>query len=163
MRSRLFTIKSNESKRSIMTALWDFVSESIHSGGIDITVAKESKTRAQEQRYHAMMGDISRQIELDGKKFSSKVWKVKLKDQFEHELIVLGTPLSKPGSVTMSVDGLRVVQIPPESKEFRKNEASDFIEYLFSFGAENNIEWSDPETQSLYKEYWERTYEQPSD
>jgi len=155
--ARLFTIKSYEYQRAIMAALWDHVSEAIHSGGLDITVAKESKTRAQEQRYHAMMNDIAKQVEFDGKKFSAKVWKVKLKDQFEHELIALGTPLSKPGSVTMSIDGLRVVQIPPESKEFRKGEASDYIEYLFSFGAQSGVEWSDPETQSLYRDYWERT------
>lgn len=158
MRARLFTIKDSDSKRPIMTAVWDTVSEAIHSGGLDVTVAMMSKTRAQEARYHAMMSDISKQIEFDGKRFSAKVWKVKLKDQFEHELIAMGTPLSKPGSVTMSLDGARVVQIPPESKEFRKNEASDFIEYLFSFGAENGIEWTDPETQAMYRDYFERAY-----
>ena len=156
MRARLFTIKDADSKRSIMAAVWDFVGEAIQSGSLDVTVARASKTRLQEARYHAMMSDISKQIELDGRKYSSKVWKVKLKDQFEHELIVLGTPLSKPGSETMSIDGCRVVQIPPESKEFRKGEASDFIEYLFAFGAESNISWTDPETQSMYREYWQR-------
>ncbi len=160
MRSRLFVIKDNTAKRSVMTAAWDFVSEAIHGGGLDVTVARMSKTRAQEARYHAMMGDIARQVEVDGKKFIPKVWKVKLKDQFEHELIAQGTPLSKPGSVTMSIDGLRVVQIPPESKEFRKGEASDFIEYLFSFGAQFNICWSDPETQSMYQDYWQRETQQ---
>jgi hypothetical protein len=157
MRSRLFTIKDNASKRSIMTAVYDFVGQALQSGALDITVARASKTRAQESRYHAMMSDISKQIELDGKKYSAKVWKVKLKDQFEHELIALGTPLSKPGSVTMSIDGCRVVQIPPESKEFRKGEASDYIEYLFSFGAGFNVSWSDPETQAMYRDYWEKT------
>ncbi len=154
--ARLFTIKDNASKRSVMTALWDCVGELIPSGGLDITVAKESKTRLQEQRYHAMMNDISKQVEFDGRRFISKVWKVKLKDQFEHDLIAMGTPLSKPGSVTMSIDGCRVVQIPPESKEFRKAEASDFIEFLFAFGADHSISWSDPETQSQYREYFER-------
>jgi hypothetical protein len=156
MRARLFTIKDNTAQRSVMADCWDFVSQAIQSGSLDVTVAQASKTRQQEKMYHCMMGDISKQVELDGKKYIPKVWKVKLKDQFEHELIALGTPLSKPGSVTMSIDGLRVVQIPPESKEFRKGEASDFIEYLFSFGAEMNICWTDPETQSMYKDYWER-------
>ncbi len=156
MRSRLFCIKDNTAQRSVMADCWAFVSDAIQSGSLDVTVARASKTRLQEARYHAMIGDIAKQVELDGKKYIAKVWKVKLKDQFEHELIALGTPLSKPGSVTMSIDGLRVVQIPPESKEFRKGEASDFIEYLFSFGAEPGIEWSDPETQSMYRDYWER-------
>jgi hypothetical protein len=154
--ARLFVIKDNDSKRIVMTTLWDFVSEKIHGGGLDITVARQSKTRLQERRYHSMMQDISKQVEFEGKRFSAKVWKVMLKDQFGHELLLAGTPLSKPGSVTMSIDGARVVQIPPESREFRMKEASDFIEYLFSFGAEFGIQWTDQETQAQYRDYWER-------
>lgn len=157
MRARLFVIKDNASKRSIMAAVWDFVGEAIHSGGLDVTVARASKTRLQEARYHAMMSDISKQVDFDGKKYNSKVWKAKLLDQFQQEMAIAGTPLSKPGETTISIDGQRIIQIRPESSAFRVKEASDFIEFLFSMGAELNVEWSDPETQSMYKAYWERT------
>lgn len=156
MRARLFTIKDNDSKRSVMTACWDFVSEAIPSGSLDVTVARASKTRSQEARYHAMMSDISKQVDFDGKKYSAKVWKAKLLDQFQHELALAGTPLSKPGETTISMDGQRVVQIRPESSGFRVKEASDFIEFLFATGAEHSVEWSDPETQGMYKDYFIR-------
>jgi hypothetical protein len=156
MRSRLFVIKDNADKRSIMTAVYDFVGQALQSGALDITVSSASKTRAQESRYHAMIGDISKQVDFDSTQFSAKVWKAKLLDQFQHELALAGTPLSKPGETTISMDGQRVVQIRPESSGFRVKEASDFIEYLYSVGAEHNISWSDPETQAMYRDYFER-------
>jgi hypothetical protein len=62
----------------------------------------------------------------------------------------------------MSLDKQRIVQIRPSSTDFRKNEASDFIEFLFSVGAEHNVHWSDPETESMYKDYFVKTMEQES-
>jgi hypothetical protein len=156
MRARLFTIKDNASKRSIMTACWDFVSEAIQSGALDVTVARASKTRLQEARYHAMINDISKQVDFDGVRYDTTTWKAQLIDQFQQEKLLLGEPLAKPGRTVMSLDKQRIVQIRPSSTDFRKKEASDFIEYLFSFGAESNICWTDPETQSMYKDYWER-------
>jgi hypothetical protein len=146
----------------MMTAVWDAVSESIHSGGLDITVARMSKTRAQEARYHAMISDISKQIDFDGKKYDTTVWKAQLIDQFQHEKQLMGEQLAKPGSTVMSLDKQRIVQIRPSSTDFRKKEASDFIEFLFSVGAEHNVHWSDPETESMYKDYFVKTMEQES-
>jgi hypothetical protein len=154
--ARLFTIKDAASLRSVMLAVWDAVKELIHGGSLDITVARASKTRLQESRYHAMIGDISKQVDFDGIEYDTTTWKAQLIDQFQQEKLLLGEQLAKPGRTVMSLDKQRIVQIRPSSTDFRKKEASDFIEYLFSFGAEMSVEWTDPETQAQYKEYWER-------
>jgi hypothetical protein len=159
MRARLFTIKDNASKRSIMTAAWDFVSEAIQSGALDITVSRASKTRAQESRYHAMIGDIFKQVEFkdehDNPIKSDRAWiKAVLIDDFGQEMLLAGTPLAKPGRSVMSLDKMRILQIRPSSSDFRVKEASQFIEYLFAFGAQENVRWTDPETQSMYKDYF---------
>ncbi len=154
MRARLFTIKDTTAQRSVMADCWDFVSKAIQGGSLDVTVAQASKTRAQEKMYHRMMGDISKQVDFDGVKYDTTTWKAQLIDQFQQEKLLLGEPLSKPGRTVMSLDKQRVVQIRPSSTDFRKKEASDFIEYLFSFGAEANIEWTDPETQAQYADYF---------
>ena len=154
--ARLFTIKDKASQRSVMTTVWDAISEAIHSGALDITVAKASKTRAQERRYHAMIKDISLQVDFDGKKYDTTTWKAQLIDQFQQEKLLLGEQLAKPGRTVMSLDRQRIVQIRPSSTDFRKKEASDFIEFLYAFGAENNLCWSDPETQAMYKDYFAR-------
>lgn len=156
MRNIEIIIQNEQVQRERMRYAWELVSKALQAGPVLVSLGRLSKSRAQEKRYHAMMVDISKQVEFDGKRFDSEVWKVKLLDQFQHEQMMMGTPLSNPGGVTMSLDGLRVVQIRPESSKFRKKEASDFIEYLFSFGAEYGVEWSDPETQSMYIDYWER-------
>jgi hypothetical protein len=154
--ARLFTIKDTTTLHPVMLAVWDAVRELIHGGSLDITVARASKTRAQEKMYHRMMGDISKQVDFDGTKYDTTTWKAQLIDQFQQEKLLLGEQLAKPGRTVMSLDKQRIVQIRPSSTDFRKKEASDFIEYLFSFGAEMGICWTDPETQAQYKDYWER-------
>jgi hypothetical protein len=157
MRSRLFTIKDSASLRPLMLAVWDAAKEAVQSGALDVTVASASKTRAQEKKFNAMIGDIAKQwSDPDGNQYTTTVWKAQLIDQFQQEKLIMGETLAKPGRTVMSLDKQRIVQIRPSSTDFRKNEANDFIEYLYSFGAEMNICWSDPETQAMYKDYFER-------
>ena len=162
MRARLFTIKDKDSQRSVMAAVWDFVGEAIASGALDVTVARASKTRAQEKMFHAMIGDIFKQVEFKDEHGnpirSDREWiKAVLIDDFGQEMLLAGTPLAKPGRSTMSLDRMRILQIRPSSSDFRVKEASQFIEYLMAFGAQESVSWSDPETQSMYRDYWERT------
>ena len=162
MRARLFTIKDPSTQRPVMTDCWQFVSEAIQSGALDVTVARASKTRAQEQRFNAMIGDIFKQVVFKDEHGSpikaDREWlKAVLIDDFAQEMLLAGTPISKPGRITMSLDKQRMIQIRPSSAQFLVKEASAFIEYLFSFGAQESVEWSDPETQSMYRDYWEIT------
>ena len=54
-----------------------------------------------------------------------------------------GTPVHHDGRVVPSIDGRRVVQLGIQSRDFYVGEASAFIEYLFAFGVEHDIKWSD--------------------
>lgn len=153
----LFTIKDKTSLRDTMQTVWENVCQGIKAGPVVVELGRVNKSREQEKRYHAMIGDIAKQIDFDGKKFSVEVWKAKLVDQFEEEYRAMGKTLSTPGFCVVSLDGRRAVQVRPSTTRFKSAEASDFIEYLFSFGAGESIEWSDPETQSLYRAYWEKT------
>ncbi len=162
MRARLFTIKDNTAQRSVMADCWAFVSEAIQSGSLDVTVARASKTRAQEKKFNAMIGDIFKQVEF--KDDTGRVIKADrdwidavLVEDFGQEMLIAGTPLASPGRSTMSLDGMRILQIRPSRTKFRVKEAAAFVEYLYAFGAQENVSWSDPETQSMYKDYWERT------
>lgn len=162
MKKLSFTVDTDNLK-PVMLEIWEKVKKGIQSTPVIVELSRPVKSREQEKRYHAMIGDIAKQVDFDGKKFSVDVWKTLLVDQFEEELRQMGIDLSKPGKCEISLDGRRIVQIRPSTTGFLVKEASDFIEYLFSFGAENHIEWSDPETQSLYKEYWQKTYESKPD
>lgn len=112
--------------------------------GYKVTVGPPSKTRDQEERYHAMVGDIAKQCEHIGRRWDSESWKRLLIDEFADEMRAAGTPLRDDcaGSVVPSLDGRRIVQLGIQSRRFLKKEASAFIEFLFAFGAAHAVRWS---------------------
>jgi hypothetical protein len=118
--------------------------------GSRVNVGPAQKKREQEERYHAMLGDISKQCEHIGRKWDAESWKRLLIDDFAEIMRSSGTPLhhDESGSVTPSLDGRRIVQLGIQSREFWVSEAAAFIDYLFSVGAERGVVWSEPKSRS---------------
>jgi hypothetical protein len=110
--------------------------------GFIVTVEEPSKTREQEARYHAMFSDFSKQCEFMGQKWTAEDWKRLLVDSFARVMASNGTPLSQGGRIVPALDGAGFVQLGIQTRKFRKKEASEFIEYLFAFGAEQGVKWS---------------------
>lgn len=109
-----------------------------------VTVSEPTKKRIQEEKYHAMAGDIARQCLFMGKKHDLDDWKRLLVDAFAKVMRDAGTPIHHDGRVLPSLDYERVVQLGIQTKDFYVKEAAEFIEYLYSYGAENNVDWSEP-------------------
>lgn len=107
-----------------------------------VTIAPQVKKREQEEKYHAMIGDIARQVEYAGRKWDAADFKRLLIDEFAEEMRQAGTPLHHDSRVVPSFDGRRIVQLGIQSRQFYVKEASDFVEYLYSFGAQHNVRWS---------------------
>lgn len=110
--------------------------------GYSVTIAPPVKKREQEEKYHAMIGDIARQVEYAGRKWHSEDMKRLLIDEFAEEMRQAGTPLHHDSRVVPSFDGKRIVQLGIQSRQFYVKEASQFVEYLYAFGAQNNVRWS---------------------
>jgi hypothetical protein len=102
-----------------------------------------SKSRLQEEKYHAMIGDIAKCIPFMGKLIHRDDMKRLLVDSFAKVMRDAGTPLHHDGRVVPSLDGERVVQLGIQTKDFRVREASEFVEYLYSFGREHGVKWSE--------------------
>jgi hypothetical protein len=111
--------------------------------GFVCEVRPAPKSRDQEARYHAMVGDIAAQVPLLGRKWDREDMKRLLVDQFVRDMKNMGSPLRNSGSVVPSIDGTGIVQLGVQTRGFLKAEASAFIEWLFSFGAENEVQWSE--------------------
>jgi|GEM_PF-965328 len=111
--------------------------------GYMCTIEEPKKSRLQEEKYHAMIGDIAKQYEFMGKLWHRDDMKRLMVDAFAKVMRDAGTPLHHDGRVAPSMDGERVVQLGIQTKDFYVKEASDFIEYLFSFGADNEIVWTE--------------------
>lgn len=101
------------------------------------------KKREQEEKYHAMIGDIAKQCEFIGQKWDAEDWKRLLIDLFAKVMRDAGTPLHHDGRVVPSLDHQRVVQLGIQSRDFYVKEASEFIEFLFAFGSERGVRWSE--------------------
>jgi hypothetical protein len=115
-------------------------------GGLDITacvykvtvsIFKDPKSRQQEEKYHAMIGDIAAQTPTwCGTECDREDWKRLLVAAFDK---VRG----KSSRVVPSLDGHGVVILGSLTRYFTNDVAAEFIEYLYWYGAENEIEWSD--------------------
>ena len=101
------------------------------------------KRRVQEEKYHAMIGDIAKQVDLVGERRDVEDAKRLLIDAFARVMAANGTPLRQQGRIIPSLDGSGFVQLGIQSRRFTVSEASEFIEYLYAFGAEHGVVWSE--------------------
>lgn len=101
-----------------------------------------NKSRDQEEKYHAMIGDIARQVDLIGERRNRDDAKRLLIDAFARVMAASGTPLRQSSRIIPSLDGSGFVQLGIQSRKFLVREASEFIEYLYAFGTEHDVAWS---------------------
>lgn len=115
--------------------------------GYVVRIGPPAKSRDQEEKYHAMIGDIAKQVRIYGREWDREDLKRLLVDQFVRDMKEAGTPLSKQGAVVPSLDGTGVVQLGIQTRRFLKKEAIAFIDWLYAFGAENDVQWTEPAPQ----------------
>ena len=137
----VYTI-NNDAELSKMFECIDKVKKALPGGPVVVTLGRESKSRDQEKKYHAMINDIMTTVEL-GQQYSFESWKALLIDEFEQELKRNGESLPKPSKMVLSFDGQRAVTIRPSTKDFRKEHASMFITFLYAWGTEHGARFSD--------------------
>jgi len=107
------------------------------------------KSREQEEKYHAMIGDIAKQFEHCGKTWSAEDMKRLLVDQFRRDTFKdpdIAQLWQSMDQVEMapSLDGSGVVVFGVQTRRFPVKLAGIFIEWLYAFGSELNIQWSQP-------------------
>jgi len=144
---RFFTLAHRVARERAMEAVREA------QEGMVVEIRAPSRSGDQNAKFHAMFTDISRQCEFMGHKWKPDDWKRLLVDLFAKTMRNLGTPLHHDGRVIPSLDGTGVVQLGIQTKQFWKKEASDFIEFLYAYGAENGVIWSDAKTASEYEEW----------
>jgi hypothetical protein len=114
------------------------------------TFSQPTKKRIQEEKYHAMIGDIAKRCDHNGRRLDSGCWKRLLVEAvvfiLREEAKGQGKPDPFPsgGTLLPSLDGLRIVQVEVLTRNFTISQASLFIEYLYAFGADRDVQWSEP-------------------
>lgn len=114
--------------------------------GYMVTIQPQIKKREQEEKYHSLIGDISKQCKFMNIKFSREDWKRMLIDAFARVKSEEGNPLKGYGRIVPSLDGAGFVQLGIQSRDFSKSIASEFIEHLYAWGSQQEppVVWSEP-------------------
>ena len=115
----------------------DMIDQAISAGGLVVKIGKATDRRNIEQnrKAHAMLGDISKQHKHYQQNYSVEVWKrltmaAWLREEGENPLLI------------PSLDGQGVDMIFERSSNLSMKRMSSYIEWLYAYGAENNIKWS---------------------
>ena len=93
-------------------------------------IKKNRRSLGQNALMWSLLADISDQVEWHGEKMSKKDWKWVFTAAIRRQRMVPG------------IDG-GIVFLGEPTSVMSKQEMSDLIELLYSFGAEHGVEWSD--------------------
>jgi hypothetical protein len=130
----IFHLQNKDQAKTLMLSLWPKVKESLKAGKqLRMEIKAESKSRDQEEKYHAMLGEIATQAQHLGAKWSTEDWKRLLVDLFAKETGLQG------GKIIPSLDGQGIVQLGLQTRNFTKEQAMEFITFLEAWGASNGI------------------------
>ena len=130
----IFHLHNTEQATALMASVWPKVKDSLKAGKqLRMEIKAESKTRDQEEKYHAMLGEIATQAQHLGAKWSTEDWKRLLVDLFAKETGLQG------GKIIPSLDGQGIVQLGLQTRNFTKEQAMEFITFLEAWGATNGI------------------------
>ena len=117
-----------------MLNLWPKVISALESGKqLTLEIKDVAKSREQEEKYHAMIGEIAKQAQHLGAKWDAESWKRLLVEQFCKDNGL------KTGAVIPNLAGDGIVQLGTQTRNFTKDQASEFVEFLLAWGAEHGI------------------------
>ena len=98
--------------------------------GAVVNVREATRTNDQNSKMHAMLSDISRS-KPNGLMHTPDIWKALMMKACGHQVqFVLG------------IDG-EPFPVGFRSSRLRKSQMSDLIEFMYQYGAENGVVWSD--------------------
>lgn len=129
-----YDLDSPEQAATLMQNLWPKVKAALATGKkLTLEVKDASKSREQEEKYHAIIGDIAKQAQHMGAKWDAETWKRLLCDKFVREI-------GLSSQIMANLDGNGLVQLGFQTRKFTKEQASEFVEFLLAWCADNGIE-----------------------
>ena len=133
-----FQLTNESQAKVLMTGLWPKVLKALQTKQLTLEIKQANKSRDQEEKYHAMIGEIAKQAQHLGAKWDSESWKRLLVDQFCKDNGL------KTGAVIPNLAGDGIVQLGMQTRNFTKEQASEFVEWLHAWGATNGIHFETP-------------------
>jgi hypothetical protein len=130
-----YDLDSQEQAKALMSNLWPKVKAALASGKkLTMEIKEASRANDQNDKFHAMIGDISKQAQHLGAKWDAEDWKRLLVDEFWKQQGITA------GRVIPNLSGDGIVQLGMQTSKFDKNQASEFVEFLQAWAANNGVE-----------------------
>ncbi len=127
---RIFNLVHAEARRRAVEAVQQA------PDGYSVTVSESTRTTAENNLLHALISEISDKLKWDGKNRDIETWK---------RLLVASWCRVRGESIEVlrALDGHGVDIVPARTSKLSKKECADLIEFVFAWGAEQGIAWSD--------------------
>lgn len=138
MTKRVFFLNHGQARDGVATHAH------IAPDGWMVTFQEPVKKRIQEEKYHAMIADVARQSLYAGKQWHERDMKRILIDEFADEMRNACSPLHHDSRIIPSENGQRIIQLEIHSSDFYVKEAAQFIEFLYAWGADRGVVWTEP-------------------
>jgi hypothetical protein len=125
---------TKDNATALMASVWPKVKEALASGKqLTLEIKDAGKSRDQEKLYHELIGQIAKQAQHMGAKWNAESWKRLLVDSYCREKGM------KTGAVIPNLAGDGIVQLGMQTRNFTKEQASEFVEWLHAWGAEHGV------------------------
>ena len=122
---------------SLMKNIWPKVKDALAAGRkLTLEIKDASRSNEQNEKFHAIIGDIAKQAQHMGAKWDAETWKRLLVDKYVREI-----GLTSKIMANLDNDGL--VQLGFQTRKFTKEQASEFVAFLICWCDQNGIELND--------------------
>ena len=108
----------------------------------EVDVREPRRTSPENRLLHALLGELARKLEWAGQKRDAETWK---------RLCVSAWCRANGESVEIlpALDGHGIDIVPVRTSRLSKRACAELIEWIYAFGAEQGVEWTDPAIEGL--------------
>ena len=118
---------------ALMRSLWPKIKDALNAGRqLTLEINPASKSRPQEEKYHAIIGEIAKQAQHMGATWDAETWKRLLVDKYCREI-------GLNSQIMANLDNNSIIQLGIQTRKFTKEQASEFVEFLLAWAAENGV------------------------
>jgi NinB protein len=118
---------------ALMRSLWPKIKDALNAGRqLTLEIKPASKTRRQEEKYHAIIGEIAKQAQHMGATWDAETWKRLLVDKYCREI-------GLNSQIMANLENDAIIQLGVQTRKFTKEQASEFVEFLLAWSAENGV------------------------
>lgn len=135
---RTFILHNPQQAKQAVDTAWKHAKGWLMAGGASLMmeIGPCPKSREQEEKYHAIIGEIAKQAQHLGSVWAADDWKRLLLDKFARETG------RTHGRVIPNLDQSGVVEVGIQSRKFSVKAGAEFIEWLHAWCVENGVELS---------------------